>query len=65
MLDKLSFHDILYAYYIMAKEERPDITEDQAYAELEGKEIMRVIRAFFPAMSIPKEDIPNPNPSST
>jgi len=39
MLDKLTFKDILYAYYIMAKEVNPEITEDQAYAEIEGKEM--------------------------
>lgn len=61
MLENLSVKDILYAYYLMCKSVDSNISEDQAYSEIEGKDIMKVIKAFFPAMSIPKEDIPNPS----
>ena len=49
--------DVLYAYYLMVKTVKKDITEEQAYKEIKSNEIVKVMNVFFPALATPPEDL--------
>jgi len=50
-----STEDILYAYYLMAKSINKDITPEKAYKDIKTSEIIKVMKAFFPALASPQE----------
>ena len=51
----MDFDDIAYAYYLMAKQQNPKITEDEALDDLGTDQILLVASAFFPALATPKK----------